>query len=112
MMRDTDQHMMSQKPHSSRAVYSVTTTLRTIFQAREKPRLIHNSGKPRIAATKKSRPRINHGRSRRDVAESAGPALRGGSDSLAAVGVGLRRTEFNFGRATSLHMVSLPIGQN
>ncbi len=74
MMRDTDQFMIRQKPHSNRAVYSVTMTLSAIFQVREKPRLIHNSGKPRMAVTKKSRHRINQGRSRTEsprVAEFA-----------------------------------------
>ena len=66
MMRDTDQCMIRQNPHNKAAVYSVTATLSTIFQGREKPRLVHSSGRPRIAVTKNNKPRMNRGRSSSD----------------------------------------------
>ena len=67
MIRDTDQCIISQNPHNSAAVYRVTARLSTIFQGREKPRLIHNSGRPKMAVTKNNKPRINQGRSNSDL---------------------------------------------
>ena len=70
-MRDTDQFIIRQNPQNSAAVYTVTATLSTIFQVREKPRLIHSSGKPRMAVTRNSSPRMNQGRSSSDLPTAA-----------------------------------------